>query len=701
MTRASPRRRVRTILVMFFRYVADYKWVASFGLPLNKGISVTKVLTSLFILFTVSSVSRANDLGCDTLYPLMNGFLAQHLTFKKFTPELEQRSINQFVKNLDPSKLYLMEGDVTKIKSDMSDLFSKMSGKKCDALDNAQKLYEKRVSESQEYAKKVLSDTFKLDENTSIILDPAKRTYAKTVGELQDLQGRYIQFQISNYLTSDMKLEEAKKQLLHRYEVTLKHVTESKSDDLYAIFLDSFATALDPHSNFLSKDVLEDFEITMRLSLEGIGATLSSQDGYTVVENLIPGGAAAKSGEIEPKDKIISVAQGTSNKFEPVIDMPLRDVVKLIRGKKGTKVKLTVLRQGKTVTKHVVELTRDKIDLKDEAAKLSYIEKTINNKKMKIGVIDLPSFYSDSDNGERSCSEDVKKLIIEANAHKVDGMILDLSKNGGGVLGEAVRVAGLFIKKGNVVETQDSDGRVENLADLDSAIYYSGPLVVLTSRLSASASEIVAGALQDYKRAVIIGSDHTFGKGSVQAVMKLRNDLGAIKVTTGMFFTPGGDSTQEKGVASDVRIPSPYTSKEFSEDALDYALPKKSLPSFISPEGNDLTSVSHYIPLTPSLISDLQKDSKTRISKDKEFAKIETELKESESKNGVVKLADIMKKSMEATKEKKAKKKVKGKDGEDPDYLTQPAMKEAANILGDLVTLEQKQMTIANKTGDN
>jgi len=670
------------------------------GLPHNKGIPVIKVFGSLLVLFTVS-ISQANDLGCDTLYPLMNGFLAQHLTFKKFTPELEQRSINQFIKNLDPSKLYLMEGDVSKIKTDMTELFSKMSSKKCDAIDNAQKLYEKRVGESQEYAKKILNDSFKLDENTTIVIDPAKRNYAKTVTELQDLQARYIQFQISNYLTSDMKLDEAKKQLLHRYEVTLKHVVESKSDDLYAIFLDSFATALDPHSNFLSKDVLEDFEITMRLSLEGIGATLSSQDGYTVVENLIPGGAAAKSGEIEPKDKIISVAQGNSNKFEPVIDMPLRDVVKLIRGKKGTKVRLTVLRQGKTVSKHVVELTRDKIDLKDEAAKLSYIEKTINNKKMKIGVIDLPSFYSDSDNGERSCSEDVKKLIIEANAHKVDGLILDLSKNGGGVLGEAVRVAGLFIKKGNVVETQDSDGRVENLADLDSSIYYSGPLVVLTSRLSASASEIVAGALQDYKRAVIIGSDHTFGKGSVQAVMKLRNDLGAIKVTTGMFFTPGGDSTQEKGVASDVKIPSPYTSKEFSEDALDYALPKKSLPAFVSPEGNDLTSASHYIPLTPSIISDLQKDSKTRVSKDKEFAKIETELKESESKNGIVKLADIMKKSLEASKEKKSKKKVKGKDGEDPDYLTQPAMKEAANILGDLVTLEQKQMTIANKTEDD
>jgi carboxyl-terminal processing protease len=662
-------------------------------------VDIKKLVASLLFVVALPASGFAANLDCDTLYPLMSGFLAQHLTFKKFSPELESRTVNQFIKSLDPSKLYLLQSDVDQIKKGMNDLFSHINSKKCSAIDDAQKIYEKRVGESQEYAKKILNDKFKLDENTTIVIDPAKRDYPKTQSELEDLQARYIQFQISNYLTSDMKLDEAKKQLLHRYEVTLKHVVDSKKADLYAIFLDSFATALDPHSNFLSKDVLEDFEITMRLSLEGIGATLSSQDGYTVVENLIPGGAAAKSGEIEPKDKIIAVAQGSSSKFEPVIDMPLRDVVKLIRGKKGTKVRLSVLRQGKTVSKHIVELVRDKIDLKDEAAKLSYIEKTINNKKVKLGVIDLPSFYADSENGERSCSEDVKKLILEANNHHVDGMILDLSKNGGGVLGEAVRVAGLFIKKGNVVETQDSEGRVENLADLDSSIYYSGPLVVLTSRLSASASEIVAGALQDYHRAVIIGSDHTFGKGSVQAVMKLRNDLGAIKVTTGMFFTPGGDSTQEKGVISDVKIPSPYVTKEFSEDALDYALPKKSLPAFVSPEANDLASGNHYLPITSSMVTDLQKSSKARVSKDKEFAKIETELKESESKNGLVKLADIMKKNMESSKDKNGKKKKsKIHDGEDPDYLTQPAVKEAANILTDLVTEEQKQVTVANKT---
>ena len=650
----------------------------------------------------VSQPARAANLECDTLSPLMMGFLNQHLIYKKFTPQLEERTITQFIKILDPSKMYLMDPDVTQIRSSMSGLFGKLSAKKCDEIDAAQKLYETRVKESYEYAKKILNDDFKLDENTTIVIDPNKRSYAKNQKELEDLQSRYIQFQISNYLTSDMKLAEAKKQLIHRYEVTLKHVGEEKKTDLYAFFLDAFASALDPHSNFLSKDVLEDFEITMKLSLEGIGATLSTQDGYTVVENLIPGGAASKSGEVEPKDKIIAVAKDGSNKFEQVIDMPLRDVVKLIRGPKGTKVRLNILRpEAKGMTKHEVLLVRDKIDLKDEAAKLSYVDKTIDGKPVKIGVLNLPSFYSDSDNGERSCSEDVKKLIIEANKNHVDGLILDLSKNGGGVLGEAVRVAGLFIRKGNIVETQDSDGRVENLADLDSSMYWTGPLVVLTSRLSASASEIVAGALQDYKRGVIIGSDHTFGKGSVQAVMKLRNDLGAIKVTTGMFFTPGGDSTQEKGVISDVKIPSPYMSKEFSEDALDYALQKKSLPAFVSPEGNDLSNPVHYIPLNGKIIGELQKESKARVSKDKEFAKIEQELKESESKNGVVKLAEMMKKNIETNKEKekKGKKGKANKNGEDPDYLTQPAVKEAENILTDLISMENKDISLASVRG--
>jgi carboxyl-terminal processing protease len=663
--------------------------------PVKIKIQLVSVLSVLLfgssLVFAWPGTKKTSDdgLSCETVHPLMAGFLTQHLNQKKLTPELEDRSINQFIKTLDPSKLYLKEADVKQIKDSFKGAFEKFRAKDCSAIEGAQKIYSTRVKEALDFAKKILGADFKFKEDTTLVIDPQKRAWAKDDTELHDLQSRYIQFQISNYLAGDMKLPEAKKQLVHRYEVLEKNVREYKKTDTLANYLDAFATSLDPHSDFMSKDLLEEFEIQMRLSLEGIGATLSSQDGYTVIENLVPGGAAAKSELLVPKDKIIAVGQGEKGNLEQVIDMPLRDVVKQIRGKKGTKVRLSILRQGKTTERLMVTLIRDKIDLKDEAAKISYVDKKVGEKNLKIGIINLPSFYADPENGSRSCSADVKKLVEEAKVNKVDGLVLDLSKNGGGVLGEAVRIAGLFIRKGNIVETEDAAQKVEPLADLDSTINYSGPLVVLTSRLSASASEIVAGALKDYKRAVIIGSDRTFGKGTVQAVMKLREDLGAIKVTTGMFFTPSGESTQEKGVASDIKIPSPFMGKEFSEEALDYALHKRAITNFISPEANDLKSEAHFSVISDDLIAKLRKTSEARVKDDKEFAKIVTELKEAEAKAGVMKLSDAMKKTIanNAKDKDKTKPTRRSNDLLDPEYLNQPAVKESVAVAADLVSL--------------
>lgn len=668
-------------------------------------MQIQKLFLIVLTLIATSQVSVAGQVGCDTVYPLFNAFISQHVQHKKLNAQLEERTITQYIKLLDPSKIYLLQTDVDQIKKDLTGLFAKVEKRECKPVEDAHAIYVKRVEEALEFTKKTLGPDFKFQEKTSITISPDKRVYAKDKKELTDLQAKYIQFQISNYLISDMKLAEAKKSLIHRYEIVYKQAKEFKKEDLYAIFLDAFATALDPHSNFMSKDNSEDFDIGMRLSLEGIGATLSSQDGYTVVENLVPGGPAFKTGEVEPKDKIIAVAQGESGKFQDVIDMPLRDVVKLIRGKKGTKVKLSILRQSKKTQRLMVTITRDKIDLKDEAAKITYIDKEFKKenkdtaaKKLKIGVIDLPSFYADSESG-RSCSEDVRRLVKEAVAKKVDGIVLDLSKNGGGVLGEAVKVAGIFIKKGNVVETQDAESRVELLSDLDSQMVYNGPLVVLTSRLSASASEIVAGALKDYKRAVIVGSDRTFGKGTVQAVMRLRDDMGAVKVTTGMFFVPGGNSTQERGVESDILIPSQYATKEFSEQALDYALPKKSLASFLSEEANGKTegASDYYLPIQSSQIEELQKSSKARVSQNKEFAKILTELKEAEEKNGILNLSDVMKKTQASNKERDKKNKRRS-GAVDPDYLKQPAIQEAVDVTADLVMIQKGEFRLATKT---
>ena len=489
-----------------------------------------------------------------------------------------------------------------------------------------------------------------------------------------------------------MKLPKAKQQLIHRYELNAKRQGDLDRDDLYALFLDAFASALDAHSSYLDPNSLEDFEIQMRLSLEGIGAALTWDDGFTTVDNLIPGGSAERSGELEPKDKIVAVAQGNNGTSENVIDMPLRDVVKLIRGKKGTTVKLTILRQKNNTTMHkVISLVRDKIKLEDEAVQTRFTTRKIDGKDVKVAVIELPSFYGDLTRKTRSCYEDVRKALEKANAEKADAVVFDLSNDGGGLLTEAVRIGGLFIKKGNIVATLDAHGPAEKLPDEDESIEWKGPLVVLTSRLSASASEIVSGALQDYHRAVIVGGDKTFGKGTVQAMMNLPSNLGAIKVTTGMFRA-GGSSTQYRGVPSDVTIPSPYSVKDIGESALDYSLPPKTIDNFVSPEAND-DGPDHWQPVDQSLISKLKTKSAARVEKDPEFKKIAQELLDAEKKKGVIKLSDSLKKQKEEKNDPKNKNKEKtakhnGKRKTDEDYLKAPNVNEAVNVAADLFELE-------------
>jgi carboxyl-terminal processing protease len=442
---------------------------------------------------------------------------------------------------------------------------------------------------------------------------------------------------------------------------------------------------------------LEDFEIQMNLSLEGIGATLSSQDGFTVVEALVAGGSASKSGLLQPQDKIIAVAQGDKGVMETVMEMDLRDVVRKIRGEKGTKVRLSVLRKEKEgVKKFEIVLIRDKITLEDDAASILYVDKEINGAKKKIAVLNLPSFYASSKRGERSSAADVKKLLADARNKKADGLILDLSNNGGGSLEDAVKLAGLFFQVGNVVKQSGRDERkdVNTLKDSDPMVDWSGPLVVLTSRISASASEIVAGTLKDYKRAIIVGNDHTFGKGSVQSVMPIPQDLGAIKVTVGMFFTPGGDSTQHKGVDSDVIIPGPYTQDDIGEKGLDYSLPPKKIDNFVSAEASVKEGPQAWKPVSSDWIKVLSEKSKTRVDKNDEFKKIVEENKQTAAKNKIFKLS-------EAGKDKEKKEKAKAilrasKDEKNKEYLKRVDVNESVNVMMDLITVVGGQTLTKN-----
>lgn len=609
--------------------------------------------------------AQALELSCVHLYPIQMKYLEKHVNFSKLSKNLETRTIEQFVKRLDGSKLYLLDKDVKDIEKMMANVFEKTRNKDCSSLDKANQLFIKRVQERVAYAKKFLGQKFKYDPKVQIQRDPQDRPRPKSLAEANKFHENYMQYQVASYLATDMKLEEAKQQIVRNYERALKRIQEFKKEDILSSYLDSFARALDPHSSYLSADALQDFEISMRLSLEGIGATLSSQDGFTVIEQLVPGGAAALSGKLKNKDRITAVAQGKDGSFQNVIEMELRDVVKLIRGPKGSEVRLKVLRKtAKEAQNFEVTLVRDKIKLEDEAASITYLDREVNGQKLKIGLLNLPSFYADNRKDGPSAATDMKKLLADANKNKADAVVLDLSNNGGGSLRDAVDIAGLFFGTGNVVKqsqrvtSEIEQINYETLRDTDSTVDWSGPLVILTSRVSASASEIVSGTLQDYKRAVVVGGDHTFGKGTVQSVEYLPPGLGAIKTTVGMFFTAGGASTQHRGVGGDLVFPSAYAIEEVGEKTLDYSLPPKKIHDFLSPSAYVAEGSGAWLPLSKDTLKKLKEKSEPRVLAAQGFKKIKDELEKFKKRGKMIIVGDLVKdhKEKENNKEKNGEK---------------------------------------------
>ncbi len=649
----------------------------------------------LICLLTLAPIAQpsvfARDLQCDDLPGLFEIYLTHHLKIHELNDTIKGRTVDQFLKALDPSKTLFLEEDIQALRPQIHEIFKQMKegNDQCPNFGKVHELLVKRVKEVEGAVKDGLGDQYKLDETTEITLNPDLRAQPKTAAERKALLTRMVHFNISNYLAADTKLVEAKRLLKKRYELTSKRTLERKLTDYHSMFAESFSHSLDPHSSYMAPDVLEDFQIQMQLSLDGIGASLSSEDGYTVIEELIPGGGADKCKKLKAKDKIIAVAQ---EKGEPVnvIDMDLRDVVKMIRGKKGTKVKLTILRQAEKTESFEVVIIRDKIDLKDGAAKYTLIQKKVNNKNYKIGLINLPSFYGGAKEGQRTCYNDVKDLVEKAKRDKVDGIVLDLSRNGGGLLDQAVKIAGLFIRKGGIVATQSVGGRMEILEDKDQETQWAGPIVVHTSRGSASASEIVAGALKDYHRAVIVGNDHTFGKGTVQVLAPLPNGLGAMKLTNGMFHIPSGISTQHGGVVSDINLPASFNLDEIGEKKLDYSLPQEKVPAFVSAEGNSTDPASHWRPITPELISKLAQASQARVNTSEKFNKIKKELEESLKNKGVIKLSELRKKQKEDHKiGKKIKKAIKDRFNKEEKPEDNAQLMESIAVAVDLITQAQ------------
>jgi carboxyl-terminal processing protease len=654
-------------------------------------------LSVLFTVLTLSSgfQSKAQSFPCIDLPVLISGYyLREHVTIRKLSDELKQRSVEQYIKIIDPTKTILIQSDVDKIKKDLMGLWDTMRLGNCQALQSTQNTLLARAVEVEEFVRGFVVPQYKIDEKAEFMLDPEKRNFAKTLQERNETLQKFIHFQMANYILTDTKPADARRQLVHRYEVATKRIRERGTEQLHTQFIDAFTAGLDPHSSFFSRDRLEDFEIDMRLSLDGIGASLSSQDGYTVVEEIIVGGAADRSKLLKPKDKIMAVAQekdGKRQEFQSVIDMELREVVKLIRGKKGTRVHLQILRQTDKPQKIDVSIVRDKVNLADAAAKIRYETRKVDGQDRKIGILELPSFYGDGTPGGRSSYADVKKLLGEAREAKVDGLVLNLARNGGGLLEDAIRISGLFLKEGPIVATKDANAKTEIREDGDDATLYAGPLVVLTTRGSASASEILAGALRDYNRALIVGADHTFGKGTVQAVKELPRKLGAVKVTTGVYFVPSGHSTQHTGVDSDIVLPNAMNNDEFGEKGLENSLPPMKIRPFLGREANAKDGPDRWNPLTPDLVNRLRAASQSRVTKDPKFLEIQKEISEAEKNKGMIRLSELLAKS-KTDKEKNKKDEAKTVAERIRDREA-PYVNEAVNIALDLVQSSPKSVT--------
>ncbi|MGA2621411.1 MAG: carboxy terminal-processing peptidase [Thermoguttaceae bacterium] len=518
----------------------------------------------------------------------------QHLLRHPLDREISERCFKTFLQTLDPMKVYFYQSDVdhfTKYKDDLANEVQQGDIRFAYMVFNT---FLARVDERVKMIDAILAapQDFAVDED--LVVDKDKATYATTPEEAQDRWRKRIKYDllVLKAEKADGKPDTVGKtpqqRLTQRYHSFAKRMHQTHAEDLLEMYLTSLTTAFDPHTTYMSPSTVEDFTIMMRLKLEGIGASLQNSDGYTVVKKIIPGGAADKQGQLKVEDKIIGVGEGPAGEIVDVVDMPLRDVVKMIRGKPGTIVRLQVIAE-KAPQPRTIQITRATIELEDSAArgKVFEVGRRADGKPYKLGVIDLPSFYMDMEGAKhgladfRSTTRDVRRILGDFNAQGVDAVVLDLRRNGGGSLTEAINLTGLFLDEGPVVQVKDADGRVTPYNDLEPGMAWSGPLVVLVSKFSASASEILAGAIQDYGRGLIVGDHATHGKGTVQSLLNLGQELirfnspkmGELKITMQQFYRPAGDSTQRRGVVSDIELPSLTTHLDVGEADLDYPLP--------------------------------------------------------------------------------------------------------------------------------
>lgn len=504
-----------------------------------------------------------------------------HYNKPPLNDERSAKIYDSYIKTLDPARMYFTAADIDQFAPWRTQFDDFLKSGELDPGFTIYKRHLDRLKERLDFALATLGKgvdkiDFKVDE--SLEIDREKAPWAKNSAELDDLWRKKVKDEVLRLKIAGKDDKAIQEQLTKRYKNQLMRLEQTRSEDIFQAYINAFAQTYDPHTQYLSPDSAENFDINMSLSLEGIGAVLQSDNDYVKVVRLVPAGPAEKSKQIATSDKIIGVAQGKGEMVD-VVGWRLDEVVKLIRGPKGSQVRLEVIPASNAPndqTSKIVTITREAVKLEDQAAKKSEVTIEHEGKSYKLGVIDVPAFYLDfkayraGDPNYKSTTRDVKKLIGELQKDNVDGIVIDLRNNGGGSLQEATELTGLFIDQGPTVLVRNSDGRVDVLNDDEGKAFYTGPMTVLVNRLSASASEIFAGAMQDYHRALIVGGQ-TFGKGTVQTIQPLNH--GELKLTLAKFYRVSGQSTQHQGVIPDISYPSIVDDKEIGESALPDSMP--------------------------------------------------------------------------------------------------------------------------------
>jgi len=546
-----------------------------------------------------------------------------HYNQQKLDEEVGKQILVNYIEALDHSRLYFTQADVDTITQKYgANLDSRILLGNASPAVEIYTLFRKRVEERIAKVKQwIEKDHFDFKSSRTVAINRQKLPWPKDSTEADRIWHDRIENEFLQERLSKQSDGDPKKVLNRRYGQVLKNLEEQTDADAVNTFISVIAQTYDPHSDYLTKDDLEDFSISMKLSLVGIGAVLQSDEGYAKIMELVVGGPAHKEGELKVGDRIAAVAQG-DEEFVDTVDMKLNRVVRMIRGAKGTTVRLQVLPAQGTDgnARKVISIVRDEVKIKDKEAKAELIEKKDSKgNPIRLGLITLPLFYSDMDKPGKSTTDDMLRLLNRLKKENIAGLIIDLRNNGGGSLDEAVRLTGLFIRKGPVVQVKSANGTLRSLRDTDPEIAYDGPLIVLTNTLSASASEIFAGALQDYGRALIVGDRHTFGKGTVQTVLDIGRfipylggggkDAGALKLTIQKFYRVAGGSTQLNGVSSDIVLPSIYDQDEIGEKSLKNPLPHDEVPAAVYDKIADV----------PLFADELRELSKKRVEADPEF----------------------------------------------------------------------------------